>query len=99
MFSLKSKYIKSFFFLGKYSKLNGHRDQSGGLDLAFPLNLVSCFPFFFFCFHTFKGETKFTVHETKIMFMHCSYIVYILFTGLTILFIHLKIILLQCFQF
>ena len=50
---------------------------SVGLDSAFPLNPASRFPlsFFFFGFHAFKGETKFTVHETKntvhALFMYC----------------------------
>ena len=37
--------------------------------------------------------------EQKTLFTQCSCTVYALFTGPTILFTHLKIILLQCFQF
>ena len=36
---------------------------------------------------------------TKTLFMLCSCTIHVLFTGLTTLFTHLKIILLQCFQF
>ena len=53
-------------------------------------------------FHVFfflHVNSKIIVQEKKILFVHCSYTVYILFMGPTILFTHLKIIFLQCFQF
>ena len=59
--------------------------------------------FFFFLMHAFQPETKCNVHA---LFIHCSWDPQSLYSekkklkmGLMILFTHLKIILLQCFQF
>ena len=56
----------------------------------------SFFFFFFFLCMNSAGDKKNIVYA---LFTNYSYTVYTLFTGLTILFTHLKIILLQCFQF
>ena len=53
------------------------------------------FSSFFFFFSPVHEQYR----EKKTLFTHCSCTVYILFTGPTTLFTHLKIILLQCFQF
>ena len=61
--------------------------------------------FFFFFWPTFVdfGGTNFTVMNSKytvyVLYWHCSRIKKILKMGSTVLFTHLKIILLQCFQF
>ena len=66
----------------------------GGLKVAFQFCIFM--PLFFFL----RVNSKITVQgEKKILFTYCSYTVYVLFTGPTTLFTHLKIILLQCFQF
>ena len=57
---------------------------------------VLCFQIFFFFLHVNSNITWFYCAVDK---KYCSYTVYILFTGPTTLFTHLKIILLQCFQF
>ena len=60
-----------------------------GLKVAESHVAYSSFFFFFFSLHMNSvGDKK-----------HCSRTVYALFTDPTILFTHLKIILLQCFQF
>ena len=59
--------------------------------------------FFFFLFFWFlrvnSKITWFYCIGKKTLITHCLCTVHALFTGLTILFTHLKIILLQCFQF
>ena len=63
----------------------------------------SGFAFFFFPYTWTVKLHDFTVYETKntvyALFTYCLCTVYVLFTGSTILFTHLKIILLQYFQF
>ena len=64
-----------------------------------------CFGFFFFFLLHFSWGTEATVHTVQLLFTHC----FVLFThfsatfslkmGPTALFTHLKIILLQYFQF
>ena len=79
----------------------------------FSLNPALRFSSFFFAFTRFREETKFTVYETNVtvhaLFRYCSRSIHgtyshfiqkkILKMGPTVLFTHLKIILLQCFQF
>ena len=79
----------------------------------FLLNPAERFPFFF-CFHTFQGGRRQILLFMRqiLLFIHCSGTIYILFMrptvtllkkilkiDLIILFTHLKIILLPCFQF
>ena len=67
-------------------------------------SVFSCF--FFSLLHVSKitwfycaGDKKYCSCIVHALFMYCSRTVHVLFTNPTILFIHLKIILLQCFQF
>ena len=79
-----------------------------GLDRDYSIYVLGgmCFsPFFFFLYTRFSWVTEVTVHTVRLLFTHC----FILFTyflatfslkmGPTVLFTHLKIVLLQCFQF
>ena len=89
--------------------------QRFSLNLAESCGAFSSFLFFFlFFFHAFQGGRRQNLLFMRQMspFTHCSGTVYALFMGLTatlfkkilkmgptVLFTHLKIILLRCFQF
>ena len=71
-------------------------------NIVFFLKLIikmSILSFNLFKKHITGKITWFYCVGKKKLFMHCLRTVYVLFTDLTILFTHLKIILLQCFQF
>ena len=67
-------------------------DTKRGFGSAFPNPRLRFQTFFFFPSASIVTSHEFTVHETKNT-------IHALFMGPTTLFIHLKIILLQCFQF
>ena len=81
-----------------------------GLDRDYSVYVLggTRFSFFFFSFfplHAVQLGTEVTVHTVRLLFMHC-FVVFMHFSatfslkmGPTTLFTHLKIILLQCFQF
>ena len=80
-----------------------------GLDRDYSVYVLgeTRFSFFFFLFlcTRFSWGTKVTVHTVRLLFKHCFVlfthfsVTFLLKMGSMILFTHLKIILLQCFQF
>ena len=87
--------VYNFTYVSIYSNFWTISERLGWVESG--VSVLHFHAFFFFC--PCAWTVKSLCRGQKTPFIDCSYTVHALFMGSTTLFTHLKIILLQCFQF